>query len=42
MHDAIPSTRIRHAVDNTDWLKTTAIILVSVDHFGYSETLKEC
>jgi hypothetical protein len=24
-----------HAVDNTDWLKTAAIILVSVDHFGH-------
>jgi TraX protein len=24
-----------HAVDNTDWLKTAAIILVSVDHIGY-------
>ena len=24
-----------HAVDNTDWLKTAAIILVMVDHFGY-------
>jgi peptidoglycan/LPS O-acetylase OafA/YrhL len=24
-----------HAVDNTDWLKTVAIILVSVDHFGH-------
>ena len=23
------------AVDNTDWLKTIAIILVSVDHIGY-------
>jgi len=23
------------AVDNTDWLKTIAIILVAVDHFGY-------
>jgi hypothetical protein len=23
------------AVDNTDWLKTAAIILVCVDHFGY-------
>ena len=23
------------AVDNTDWLKTAAIILVAVDHFGY-------
>jgi peptidoglycan/LPS O-acetylase OafA/YrhL len=25
----------RHAVDNTDWLKTAAIILVSVDHIGH-------
>jgi peptidoglycan/LPS O-acetylase OafA/YrhL len=24
-----------HAVDNTDWLKTVAIILVAVGHFGY-------
>jgi peptidoglycan/LPS O-acetylase OafA/YrhL len=24
-----------HAVDNTDWLKTAAIILVSVDHVGH-------
>jgi hypothetical protein len=24
-----------HTVDNTDWLKTAAIILVAVDHFGY-------
>ena len=24
-----------HAVDNTDWLKTAAIILVAVDHIGY-------
>ena len=24
-----------HAVDNADWLKTAAIILVSVGHFGY-------
>ena len=24
-----------HPVDNTDWLKTAAIVLVSVDHFGY-------
>jgi len=24
-----------HAVDNTDWLKTAAIILVAVDHFGH-------
>jgi hypothetical protein len=27
--------RTHQAVDNTDWLKTAAIILVSVDHFGY-------
>ena len=24
-----------HAIDNTDWLKTVAIILVTIDHFGY-------
>lgn len=24
-----------HTVDNTDWLKTAAIILVIIDHFGY-------
>ena len=24
-----------HAVDNTDWLKTAAIILVVIDHFGH-------
>ena len=35
MHDATRSTSTPHAVDNTDWLKTAAIILVSVDHFGY-------
>ncbi|TWU03025.1 TraX protein [Symmachiella macrocystis] len=35
MHDATRSTRIPHAVDNTDWLKTAAIVLVAVDHFGY-------
>ena len=35
MHDATRSTRTPHAVDNTDWLKTAAIILVSVDHIGY-------
>lgn len=29
------STRTLHAVDNTDWLKTAAIILVTVDHIGY-------
>jgi len=28
-------TQHRVAVDNTDWLKTFAIILVSVDHIGY-------
>jgi surface polysaccharide O-acyltransferase-like enzyme len=35
MHDATRSTRTPHAIDNTDWLKTAAIILVTVDHFGY-------
>jgi TraX protein len=42
MHDAIHSTSTSHRssqsshfVDNTDWLKTAAIILVAVDHFGY-------
>jgi peptidoglycan/LPS O-acetylase OafA/YrhL len=42
MHDAIHSTstshrnsQTSHFVDNTDWLKTAAIILVVVDHFGY-------
>ena len=35
MHDATRSTQIPHAVDNTDWLKTIAIVLVAVDHFGY-------
>ena len=28
-------TRTSRAVDNTDWLKVIAIILVSIDHFGY-------
>jgi hypothetical protein len=28
-------TRTFYTVDNTDWLKTAAIILVSIDHFGY-------
>lgn len=28
-------TRSPFIVDNTDWLKTAAIILVSIDHFGY-------
>ena len=27
--------RSPYIVDNTDWLKTAAIILVSIDHFGY-------
>src|SRR5271170_5883652 len=42
MDDAIHSTSTSHRnpqkshfVDNTDWLKTAAIILVAVDHFGY-------
>src|SRR5271170_5351202 len=42
MDDAIHSTSTSHRnpqtchfVDNTDWLKATAIILVAVDHFGY-------
>jgi peptidoglycan/LPS O-acetylase OafA/YrhL len=35
MHDATRSTRTPNAVDNTDWLKAAAILLVSVDHFGY-------
>jgi hypothetical protein len=35
MHDTIGSARAAQAVDNTDWLKTAAIILVAVDHFGH-------
>ena len=42
MKDAMRSTSMlarnlhtSHAVDNTDWLKTAAIILVAVDHIGY-------
>jgi hypothetical protein len=31
----INTTTTARAVDNTDWLKIAAIILVSVDHFGY-------
>ena len=31
----MPAPRTPHIVDNFDWLKTAAIILVSVDHFGY-------
>jgi hypothetical protein len=42
MHEAIHLTstphrnpQTSHFVDNTDWLKTAAIILVAVDHFGH-------
>lgn len=35
MYEATRSTSTPRAVDNTDWLKTAAIILVAVDHFGY-------
>ena len=42
MHDGIHLTSTSHRnpqtsrfVDNTDWLKTAAIILVAVDHFGH-------
>ena len=35
MHTATFSMRATKAVDNTDWLKTAAIILVVVDHTGY-------
>ena len=35
LHTATLSTRATKAVDNTDWLKTAAIILVAVDHTGY-------
>jgi hypothetical protein len=35
MLDAASPTSTSRAVDNTDWLKTAAIILVTVDHFGY-------
>ena len=34
-HHATRAKTTPHAVDNTDWLKTAAIIFVSVDHFGY-------
>ena len=34
-HHATRAKSTPHAVDNTDWLKTAAIIFVSVDHFGY-------
>jgi non-ribosomal peptide synthetase-like protein len=32
---ATPSTNTSQTIDNTDWLKTAAIILVLIDHFGY-------
>jgi peptidoglycan/LPS O-acetylase OafA/YrhL len=35
IHDATRSKGTPHAVDNSDWLKTTAIVLVAVGHFGY-------
>ena len=35
MYEATRSTLTLQPVDNTDWLKTAAIILVAVDHFGY-------
>jgi hypothetical protein len=35
MQDTVGSTRTAPAVDNTDWLKTAAIVLVAVDHFGH-------
>ena len=42
MNDAIHSTSTSHRnpqtsefVDNTDWLKNAAIILVAIDHFGH-------
>ncbi|EFK11697.1 conserved hypothetical protein [delta proteobacterium NaphS2] len=34
-HKATRSTRTFHPLDNTDWLKTAAILLVTVDHIGY-------
>jgi peptidoglycan/LPS O-acetylase OafA/YrhL len=35
IHNASQSMRTPQAIDNTDWLKTAAIILVVVDHIGY-------
>ena len=35
MPDAARATGAPRAVDNTDWLKTAAIILATVDHVGY-------
>src|SRR6185369_14480048 len=35
MHEATRSTSKPQALDNTDWLKTLAIVAVSVGHIGY-------
>ena len=35
MYEATRSMRTFQLVDNTDWLKIAAIILVAIDHFGY-------
>jgi non-ribosomal peptide synthetase-like protein len=35
IQDATRSTSKPHVVDNTDWLKAAAILLVLIDHFGY-------
>ncbi|PHP64726.1 hypothetical protein CSC94_22905 [Zhengella mangrovi] len=35
METATRTASARPAVDNTDWLKTAAIIFVAIDHFGY-------
>jgi len=35
MYGATRSANIARAVDNTDWLKTAAIVLVAADHIGY-------
>src|SRR5678815_2294516 len=35
IQDAARTASKSHVVDSTDWLKTIAIILVLVDHFGY-------
>jgi hypothetical protein len=35
MHEAKHSISLRPLVDNTDWLKTAAIIFVSAGHFGF-------
>lgn len=35
MPEAARLTQTAPAVDNTDWLKTAAIVLVSIDHFGH-------